>query len=156
MLIRELRCRLGGLEWLHCSPFALRYSAPIQPPNSAPNIPRLTVTKFRLVMSKEQEKTAACAFETTGPGDPVLQLSNRFTKSEKWFIVGFIAFVALFRQGFIMPGFETLPNCFYYSPLTSNIYLPAIPDIVVAFHKSTEFIYLTVRLSLNCLPNLPT
>ena len=57
-------------------------------------------------MLKEQEETAACALGTTGPtGQP-----SRFTKSEKWFIVGLIAFVGLFRQIFIMPGFETLPN----------------------------------------------
>ena len=60
-------------------------------------------------MSKEQEKTAACALGTTGPSDLVPQPS-RFTKSEKWFIVGLIAFVGLFRQSFIMPGFVTLPN----------------------------------------------
>ena len=60
-------------------------------------------------MSKEQEETAVCAFENTGHSDPVPQAS-RFTKSEKWFIVGLIAFVALFRQIFIMPGFEALPN----------------------------------------------
>ena len=56
-------------------------------------------------MSKEQEETVTCA--TTGPSDLEPQPS-RFTKSEKWFIVGLIAFVALFRQSFIMPGFETL------------------------------------------------
>ena len=60
-------------------------------------------------MSKEQEETAACAFGTTVPIDLVPQPS-RFTKSEKWFIVGLIAFVALFRQSFIMPDFETLRN----------------------------------------------
>ena len=103
-------------------------------------------------MSKEQEETAV---GTTGLSNLVPQPS-RFTKSEKWFIVGFIAFVGLFRQSFIMLVFETYPNCFYYSPLTSTIYLPAIPDIVVAFHKSTEFIYLSVGLPLNCLPHLPT
>ena len=60
-------------------------------------------------MSKEQEETVACALGTTGPSALAPQPS-RFTKSEKWFIVGFVAFVGLFRQGFIMPGFETYPN----------------------------------------------
>ena len=58
-------------------------------------------------MSKEQEETSACALGTAGPSD--LQPS-RFTKSEKWFIVGFVAFVGVFRQSFIMPVFETYPN----------------------------------------------
>ena len=57
-------------------------------------------------MSKEKEETAACALGTTGPSD--LDQPSRFTKNEKWFIVGFTAFVGLFRQSFIMPGFETL------------------------------------------------
>ena len=61
-------------------------------------------------MSKEQEETAACALGTTGPSDLAVQPSSRFTKSEKWFIVGFVACVGLFRQSFVMPGFETLPN----------------------------------------------
>ena len=62
-------------------------------------------------MSKEQEETAACVLGTTGPTDLVHQpTASRFTKSEKWFIVGFIACVGLFRQSFIVPGFETLPD----------------------------------------------
>ena len=62
-------------------------------------------------MSREQEEIASAAYAlvTTGPSDLVPQPS-RFTKSEKRFIVGFVAFVGLFRQIFIMPGFETLPN----------------------------------------------
>ena len=109
-------------------------------------------------MSKEQEETAASASGTTGPSDLVPQpTQSRFTKNEKWFIVGLIAFVGLFRQIFFMPGFETHPtNRFYCSPLTSTIYLPAIPEIVFAFHKSTELIYLSVRLPLNPLPNFPS
>ena len=59
-------------------------------------------------MSKEQEEPAAYTLGTTGQSDIVAQ-PGRFTKSEKWFIVGLIAFVGLFRQSFIMPGFETLP-----------------------------------------------
>jgi MFS family permease len=55
-----------------------------------------------------------------------------------------------FQAKFYRAPLRTFPNWFYYSPLTSNIYLPAIPDIVVAFHKSTELIYLSVRLPLNC------
>ena len=52
-------------------------------------------------MSSEQEETASAALPahalgTTGPSDLMPQPS-RFTKSEKWFIVGFIAFVGLFR-----------------------------------------------------------
>ena len=66
-------------------------------------------------MTKEQEGTAICALGTTGPGQsdlvPKLEPTlSRFTKSEKWFIVGLIAFVGLFRQSYIMPCFETLRN----------------------------------------------
>jgi hypothetical protein len=61
-------------------------------------------------MSKEQEETAACTLGTTEPRDYVHQPRTRFTKSEKWFIVGLIAFVGFFRQSFIMHVFETLPN----------------------------------------------
>ena len=110
-------------------------------------------------MSKEQEleETAASVLGNTEPSDVVPQLEptqSRFTKSEKWFIVGFTAFVGLFRQSFsFLASKHFLTDT--YSPLTSTIYLPAIPDIVVAFHKSTEFIYLSVRLLLNFLPNLP-
>ena len=126
------------------SGYLLLFNSQISP-NSAPNIPRYC--KLWPAMSKEQEENAA---------SDLVPLPSRFTKNEKWFIVGFIAFVGLFRQSFIMSGFEALPNWLHYSPLTSNIYLPAIPEIVVAFHKSTEFIYLSVRLLLDCLPNLPT
>ena len=103
-------------------------------------------------MSKEQD-TAVCALGTTGPSDLMPQATtstSRFTEREKWFIVGLIAFSGLFRQVFIVPCSKAPPNCFYYSPLTSNIYLPAIPDIVIAFHKSTELIFLTVRLPSIC------
>lgn len=53
---------------------------------------------------------------------------TRFTKQEKWFIVCLTAFVGLF------------------SPLTANIYFPAIPTISQAFNKSTELINLTVTM----------
>lgn len=32
------------------------------------------------------------------------------------------------------------------SPLTANIYLPAIPTMAAAFHKSTELINITVTV----------
>ncbi|KAF8204569.1 major facilitator superfamily domain-containing protein [Pholiota molesta] len=53
---------------------------------------------------------------------------SRFTKNEKWFIVCFTSFVGVF------------------SPLTANIYLPALPSIAIAFHKSTELINLTLTM----------
>ncbi|KAE9393308.1 MFS general substrate transporter [Gymnopus androsaceus JB14] len=51
-----------------------------------------------------------------------------YTKNEKWFLVLLIAISGLF------------------SPLTSNVYFPAIPTIASAFHKSTELINLTVTM----------
>ncbi|KAJ3973651.1 major facilitator superfamily domain-containing protein [Lentinula raphanica] len=51
-----------------------------------------------------------------------------YTKREKWFLVLLIAMSGLF------------------SPLTTNVYFPAIPTIADAFHKSTELINLTVTM----------
>ncbi|KAF8078858.1 MFS general substrate transporter [Lyophyllum atratum] len=51
-----------------------------------------------------------------------------FSTGEKWFIVGIISFAGIF------------------SPLTANIYFPAIPTISRAFNKSTELINLTVTM----------
>ncbi|KAF8922085.1 major facilitator superfamily domain-containing protein [Mucidula mucida] len=67
-----------------------------------------------------------------------------YTPREKWFIVSLIAFGGLF------------------SPFTANIYLPAIPALTRAFHKSTELINVTIGrrpifsgclliLSLSCI-----
>ncbi|KAJ7090815.1 MFS general substrate transporter [Mycena belliarum] len=53
-----------------------------------------------------------------------------FTSREKWFIVSLISFGGLF------------------SPLSSNIYFPAIPLLAAAFNKSVELINLTVTLNL--------
>ncbi|KAI0785014.1 major facilitator superfamily domain-containing protein [Abortiporus biennis] len=53
---------------------------------------------------------------------------SAFTLREKWIIVSMAAFGATF------------------SPLTSNIYFPAIPAMADAFHKSTELINLTVTM----------
>ncbi|KDR74378.1 hypothetical protein GALMADRAFT_250288 [Galerina marginata CBS 339.88] len=53
---------------------------------------------------------------------------SRFTKGEKWFIVCFSSFVGLF------------------SPLTANVYFPAIPTLSRVFNKSTELINLTVTM----------
>ncbi|KAF8955576.1 MFS general substrate transporter [Flammula alnicola] len=52
----------------------------------------------------------------------------RFSRREKWFIVCFTSFVGVF------------------SPFTANIYLPALPTLSQAFHKSTELINLTVTM----------
>ncbi|KAL6298706.1 MFS general substrate transporter [Sparassis latifolia] len=51
-----------------------------------------------------------------------------YTAHEKWFIVGIAAFAGMF------------------SPFTANIYLPAIPTIAKAFHKTIELINLTVTV----------
>ncbi|KAI0652010.1 MFS general substrate transporter [Trametes meyenii] len=51
-----------------------------------------------------------------------------YTTRERWFIVAVTAFAALF------------------SPLTANIYFPAIPTLSSAFHVSTEQINLTVTV----------
>ncbi|KAF9460102.1 major facilitator superfamily domain-containing protein [Collybia nuda] len=53
---------------------------------------------------------------------------SAFTKKEKWFIVSLISLGGIF------------------SPLTANIYFPAIPTISRVFHKSIELINLTVTM----------
>ncbi|KAJ6511665.1 MFS general substrate transporter [Mycena vulgaris] len=56
--------------------------------------------------------------------------SQVFTPREKWFLVSLISFGGLF------------------SPLSANIYFPAIPTLAVAFNKSIELINLTVTLNM--------
>ncbi|PBK76751.1 MFS general substrate transporter, partial [Armillaria solidipes] len=51
-----------------------------------------------------------------------------YSTKEKWFIVALTSFAGLF------------------SPLTANIYLPAIPVLTVDFNKSTELINITVTV----------
>ncbi|KAK7018881.1 MFS domain-containing protein [Favolaschia claudopus] len=53
-----------------------------------------------------------------------------YTPTEKWLIVCLISFGGLF------------------SPLSANIYFPAIPTLAAAFHKSIELINLTVTLNM--------
>ncbi|KAI0068155.1 MFS general substrate transporter [Artomyces pyxidatus] len=53
---------------------------------------------------------------------------SAFSKRDKWIIVNLAAFAGLF------------------SPLTANIYFPAIPVIASQFHKSIELINLTVTI----------
>ncbi|KAH7913087.1 major facilitator superfamily domain-containing protein [Hygrophoropsis aurantiaca] len=53
-----------------------------------------------------------------------------YTRSEKWLIVAIASAAGVF------------------SPLTANIYLPAIPTMANAFHKSIELINLTVTVYL--------
>ncbi|TFK94393.1 MFS general substrate transporter [Polyporus arcularius HHB13444] len=62
------------------------------------------------------------------PSGPPSKPYSIYTASEKWFIVALTGFAAMF------------------SPLTANIYFPAIPTISAAFHKSTELINLTVTV----------
>lgn len=78
-----------------------------------------------------------------------------FTRREKWFIVFLSSFAGLFRQVISSswdPIFhQTMTLTRTASPLTANIYFPAIPALVMAFGKSTELINLTVsQFSLEC------
>lgn len=67
-----------------------------------------------------------------------------YTKQEKWFLVVMIAFTGLFRCADKKYYFLTCISHTILSPLTTNIYFPAIPTLSVVFHKSTELINLTV------------
>ncbi|KAJ7268566.1 major facilitator superfamily domain-containing protein, partial [Mycena rebaudengoi] len=64
--------------------------------------------------------------ENVPPLDAGVDSYSLYTRCEKWFVVSLIAFGGLF------------------SPLSMNIYLPAIPTLSEAFHKSIELINLTV------------
>ncbi|KAF7357908.1 MFS general substrate transporter [Mycena venus] len=68
--------------------------------------------------------------EISTPPPVVEEPYSIFTAREKWFIVSLVAFGGLF------------------SPLSANIYFPAIPTLAVAFHKSIELINLTVTLNM--------
>ncbi|KAJ7855014.1 MFS general substrate transporter [Mycena olivaceomarginata] len=63
--------------------------------------------------------------ETPAPPADVEEPYSIFTPTEKWVIVSLIAFGGLF------------------SPLSANIYFPAIPALAAAFHKPIELINLT-------------
>ena len=51
-------------------------------------------------MHKEQEETAACQCALGTEGPTVTGQPSRFTKTEKWLIVGLVASVGFFRQFF--------------------------------------------------------
>ncbi|KAL7285431.1 hypothetical protein ACG7TL_000528 [Trametes sanguinea] len=75
---------------------------------------------------KERNEPADKPVATSEP--PSKQPYSVYTSKEKWFIVAVTGFAAVF------------------SPLTANIYFPAIPTIATAFHKSVELINLTVTV----------
>ncbi|KAI0375161.1 MFS general substrate transporter [Pilatotrama ljubarskyi] len=77
--------------------------------------------------NKEQPSMSNSGNSTNASESPPKPYSV-YTAHEKWFIVAVAGFAALF------------------SPLTANIYFPAIPTIAAAFHQSTELINLTVTV----------
>ncbi|KIK59871.1 hypothetical protein GYMLUDRAFT_169012 [Collybiopsis luxurians FD-317 M1] len=62
------------------------------------------------------------------PPTPSERPYSVYSTKEKWFIVTLVSIAGIF------------------SPFTANIYFPAIPTLVSAFHKSTEMINLTVTM----------
>ncbi|KAJ7140847.1 MFS general substrate transporter [Mycena epipterygia] len=78
--------------------------------------------------TKNEDAADSVASPATPPA--VEEAYSIFTLREKWFILTLIAFGGLF------------------SPLSANIYFPAIPTIAAAFHKSIELINLTVTLNM--------
>ena len=73
-----------------------------------------------------QEDTAGKSSST--PGDPDSKPYSIYTSREKWIIVSIVS----------IGGF--------FSPLTANIYFPAIPTIAAAFNKSISLINLSVTI----------
>jgi hypothetical protein len=68
-----------------------------------------------------------------------------YSVHEKWIIVGMASVAGIFRSAEIPFQTHIILRA-RYSPLTANIYLPAIPTLVNAFHKSIEDINLTVTM----------
>jgi|ERR1700727_1964083 hypothetical protein len=71
-----------------------------------------------------------------------------FTRGEKWVVVSIASIAATYRWAvYLMPHYLVSPmlNCLS-SPLTANIYFPAVPTIAAAFHKSIELINITVTV----------
>ncbi|KAF7979401.1 hypothetical protein HWV62_42510 [Athelia sp. TMB] len=107
------------------------------------NTPRsLVASRSRTIMSEKYDETIS---PTTPNDTPVTSTPQPpsgkeqeveekkkpysiYSTREKWSIVMLTSFAALF------------------SPLTANIYLPAIPTMAAAFHKSTELINITVTV----------
>lgn len=66
-------------------------------------------------------------------------LDSVYTSREKWFIVAVVAFAGLFRWALLpLAVARSLLTLSLYSPLTANVYFPAIPTIAHAFNSSTE------------------
>ncbi|KAJ3733048.1 MFS general substrate transporter [Lentinula guzmanii] len=78
--------------------------------------------------SKLEERTPTSPIANTDIKQPTERPYSVYTSKEKWFIATLVSFAGIF------------------SPLTANIYFPAIPTIAAAFHKSTELINLTVTM----------
>ncbi|KII93292.1 hypothetical protein PLICRDRAFT_35485 [Plicaturopsis crispa FD-325 SS-3] len=100
--------------------------------NNHPNVPD-AVNSPTDVNHDAKQPSAESTHDTKIPGaDGLAKTTEKaysvFTKNEKWIIVSVASFAGLF------------------SPLTANIYFPAIPTIAADFHKSTELINLTVTV----------
>ncbi|CDO75510.1 hypothetical protein BN946_scf184935.g46 [Trametes cinnabarina] len=76
----------------------------------------------------DSQKQQTSTSNTGSTSEPPAKPYSVYTSQEKWFIVAVTGLAALF------------------SPLTANIYFPAIPTIAAAFHKSIELINLTVTI----------
>ncbi|KAJ7597604.1 major facilitator superfamily domain-containing protein [Mycena floridula] len=80
----------------------------------------------------EQTADKTSSNSPTGEKEPSVTQDEEpysiYTRKEKWFIVALTAYAGLF------------------SPLTANVYFPAIPTLVTEFHKSTELINLTITI----------
>ncbi|KAF7981130.1 hypothetical protein HWV62_34867 [Athelia sp. TMB] len=107
------------------------------------NTPRsLVASRSRTVMSEQHDEKISSTTPNDTPVTSTPQPASGkeqdveekkkpysiYSTREKWSIVMLTSFAALF------------------SPLTANIYLPAIPTMAAAFHKSTELINITVTV----------
>lgn len=72
-------------------------------------------------------------------------LFSVYTRRQKWFIISLAGFAGLFRLALSPVRIPRLLTC-RPSPLTANIYFPAIQTLSNAFHTSVELINITVTV----------
>jgi hypothetical protein len=97
---------------------------------------------------QEESRSIPTPLKDTGNVESLSESNKKpysiYTRPEKWFIVVMIAFTGLFRCAGHYSDSKTYADISNPSPLTTNIYFPALPTLAAVFHKSTELINLTV------------
>ncbi|KAL1700891.1 major facilitator superfamily domain-containing protein [Schizophyllum commune] len=98
---------------------------------------------------QEQAIPGPAVQEEIKDAKPIEEAPSRYTPRQTKFVVSMVAVTCLFRYD---QSFEhllaTSPSLRTLSPLSANIYFPAIPTLTGVFHKSTSALNLTVTVYL--------